>query len=713
MKAKRLSRKRVTTFLKDADDEDNVLPRPLPRGLTYVANFSSYEELQAANILTIDPDQKVHLLAENVAALFRAKCDDQKLQPCWEREARFLELVSQHCTGTRFILKENGLGTLSAQAIAQVLSNNNFYSIVDLSGNRLRDEGAIHLANLLAHNTAIVQLILKSNDIGFVGGEALARALAGNNTLTALDFSGVTGVNRNHLGTKGAAAFGKVLRANRILSILNLGANGLGKEGMALLAEGLKENSSVTDLDLCSNNLGYEGCQVLARLLSGENCAIEVLNLERNRIGDKGASLISQALKPPSKAAFTVQKLDLGTNNIKAIGFKYCADALRANKTLTWLRCDGNLPGTEGAVDMSIGFMENKCLEYLGLSHGEVGPEAGQAIGDALSNNTTMTKIDLSHNELSDVGASAICLALGKEDDGSPLPGLIHLDLTANKVGDDGGVQVANMLRTNTNLQTLLLKQNHIKFAGEHMAQALRSNTTLRHMDVSFNEVSYKAFSGIQSSLDRNTRLFKASAADRLNAQISGLRRDEELLMQTQESIEDELKARETAKDKVRQKRENLKKTVSGLKSSLLELEAELEEKRKARHIEEEEASAMNEQVQRFRINADKQTTQLTRKIELEGERMQKLTRQLQTMQKQIKQLQDSETEVFEPARRQLKEEEEARDLAKEDAKWEAEKLVEWELKLLELERSMSTDPAAANAVAGKAKATKKKKGKK
>eukprot|EP01084_Bolivina_argentea_P239516 402568_1 len=198
----------------------------------------------------------------------------------------------------------------------------------------------------------------------------------------------------------------------------------------------------------------------------------------------------------------------------------------------------------------------------------------------------------MSHNELGDTGCSAICQALAKATEGSSA--LAHLELSANKIGDTGGVEIANMLRSNAVLQTLLLKQNHIKFAGEHIAQALRSNSILRYMDVSFNEVSYKAYSTMQSSLERNARLFKASAADRLNTQIEDLRRDEELLLQTQENIEDELKARETAKDKVRQKRENLKKTVSGLKSSLLELEAELEEKRKGRQIEEEEASAMN-----------------------------------------------------------------------------------------------------------------------
>ena len=65
-----------------------------------------------------------------------------------------------------------------------------FCFYLDLSGNDLRDAGAECVAELLRRNDSIVHLSLKSNDIGYIGGIALAHAMESNVTLTSLDLSG-------------------------------------------------------------------------------------------------------------------------------------------------------------------------------------------------------------------------------------------------------------------------------------------------------------------------------------------------------------------------------------------------------------------------------------------------------------------------------------------------------------------------------------------
>ena len=265
----------VPKFLCDADEPEAVLPRPLPPGMAYVATYTPFEELVSKQILTQSAQDKVHLSVTEVAELYRAKCKDQGLQPSKKRECRYIQLLSQNCKGMHFSLRENGLGFHSAECIATILAENEHFAVLDLSGNRLKDLGAIKIAELLMVNDALVHVALKSNDIGAVGAEKIAEALEANTTVTSLDVSGLSGINRNHLGAIGARAMGQALSVNQTLAILNLGANGLGNEGLHLIALGLDGNTTLTELDLGSNNLGWESCSELGHLLSHRS-AIQV-----------------------------------------------------------------------------------------------------------------------------------------------------------------------------------------------------------------------------------------------------------------------------------------------------------------------------------------------------------------------------------------------------------------------------------------------------
>eukprot|EP01006_Ploeotia_vitrea_P042690 TRINITY_DN66651_c6_g1_i1.p1 TRINITY_DN66651_c6_g1~~TRINITY_DN66651_c6_g1_i1.p1 ORF type:complete len:755 (+),score=93.87 TRINITY_DN66651_c6_g1_i1:80-2344(+) len=727
---RKVTKPRGTTFLKDNNDEENILPRPLPKGITYVSNFTTYNDLMDRNILQVEEDEKVHLSTDEVSAIYHAKCEDQGLSVTWQRESRFMELISKNCKGLNFSLRENGLGGISAQCIAQVLSTNDYYAILDLGGNRLRDTGAEYIAELLKKNDTLVHVALKSNDIGHVGGEALADALKVNNTLTSLDLSGISGINRNHLGTRGAKALSESLKLNNVLCILNLGSNGLGKEGMGLLSQGLVYNKTITELDLSSNNLGWQACKILATVLETAN--FRVLNLERNYIGDRGCAILATALKVPQRAATLMEDINLSHNLIHPPGIKSFADTIRLSKALKTLKLDGNECGGKvddhemgaprveasdtGAFEFAMALKENRSLTHLSLNKNDLNKDSGKAFGDALAHNQTLEKLELGDNSIGDEGVMSICGALKKEK-----CNMRTLDVSNNKIFDKGGLDIALMLRTNTTLQHLDIRQNNIKVAGEPIAEALKSNKTVLSIDFTYNDFSYKSFSSIEASLQRNMKIYKATAGERLMGQISILKHDEELLFLTRDNIEEEIRQREIAKEKVKQKRESLKKTVGGLKANLQELEDELEAKQKERQKEEESNQKLAEELQRYKIKMDKQTTALQRKIEAEADKLAKLTKQIAQTQKAIKHIIDTEEEVFQPILEQLREEEKLRDTAKDDAKWEAEKLVQWELKLKNLERALAGDadegkkrkkstPAAEG---GKKKEGKKGKGKK
>src|SRR5262249_9498717 len=58
--------RRSKTFLKDNEASTALLPQPLPQGIPYVANFTTFDELLRRNILQQPIDAQVHLGTEDV-----------------------------------------------------------------------------------------------------------------------------------------------------------------------------------------------------------------------------------------------------------------------------------------------------------------------------------------------------------------------------------------------------------------------------------------------------------------------------------------------------------------------------------------------------------------------------------------------------------------------------------------------------------------------
>jgi Ran GTPase-activating protein (RanGAP) involved in mRNA processing and transport len=634
------------------------------------------DDIRNERLLDNSEDNKVSMTMQDIRKLYNAKCEDQKLSVIPKREERFVELIHKSCTGLIFSMKEHGLGRQSGAAISQVLANNKFYSILELCGNRFRDEGTIELAKLFETNDTIVRLDLRSNDIGGKGGQALFERLKRNETLTSLDLSGLSGINRNHIGLKGSRALCEMLQMNKVLCQLNLASNGMGSEGIRLLCQGLKGNRVITELNISSNNVGPVGCEYLSKVL--KECNIIRLEMERNQISDRGASILANALKVhPSP---TLEYWDLCENRITLDGIREICEMLKNDKKMSVLKLDYNEFSNPGAEQIEMMLEVNKSLKALHIARNVIEDEGAKSIGKSLRSNDTLTKIDLSHNYIEDEGAKIFSNSLKHNAT------LTSLDLSHNRIGDKGGITLAEVLRHNSTLQFLSIKENDMKVAGEHFAEALRYNTTLMMLDFAFNNFNYKSYIGITDGLKRNMKTFKAETTTRLQKQIERLQLNEYILLDVNAEIEKEIHLHQQAEEAYKLAKANIERLRIQIGEDTERLKQTLENKKLERHQAEIESDRRLEELAADLSSKVQNQRKMEQRIESERDKASKLKKQITNKKEEIDLEKQKAFEQQRPFMLQLDEEQRKLAVLKEKVKADRSDLYLLKKKMKELE---------------------------
>ncbi|XP_044162704.1 NLR family CARD domain-containing protein 3-like [Acropora millepora] len=262
---------------------------------------------------------------------------DKEMAQCF---GSHLKLQMVQCIG---LTKE-----LVALCIETLKTKSTVTGLVGLHNCNIDVANAAELAGQLKENSKLTWLELSGNRIGNEGADALAKGLKENSTLTSLDLS------HNRIGNDGADALAKGLKENSTLTSLDLSNNRIGNDGADALAKGLKENSTLTSLDLSNNRFGNDGAHALAKGLKA-NSMLTSLNLRFNEIGDVGADALGKGLKENS----TLTSLGLFGNNIGEVAADALAKGWKENSTLTLLDLPNNRIGNDGADALAKGLKEN------------------------------------------------------------------------------------------------------------------------------------------------------------------------------------------------------------------------------------------------------------------------------------------------------------------------------------------------------------------
>lgn len=191
------------------------------------------------------------------------------------------------------------------------------YEEINLSDNKIEDEGAKYLEEGLGGNKSLKTLLLPRASIGAKGVAAVGRLLG---KCTSVETAILSGNICDAEGVKGDFCEG--LSKNKSLQSLYLGAMRLGSEGAVQIFEGplmvhpklqhisltynrldascvepinraLAKNKTLRYLDLCGNDLGADGAVKLVEGLKANGNKLQKLGLAQNLIRLKGTTAIA------------------------------------------------------------------------------------------------------------------------------------------------------------------------------------------------------------------------------------------------------------------------------------------------------------------------------------------------------------------------------------------------------------------------------------
>ena len=246
--------------------------------------------------------------------------------------------------------------------------------------------------------------------------------------------------------------------------------------GAVSLVSALCDHKALKSLDLRHTNIGEEDCEQLAQLLSSSQC-LEELDVSDNSLSSDSVHILFKGLQQNSSLKNLVigYILSIHQNNITLEAMKtlsaYLQDKEKCKLERLYLRqCDIS---SDTAVELAHGLSQNCSVKVLHLSYNPIGDEGAAALGQAMTENKTITELWLN-----------------------------SCDITTTR-----GAALASLI-ANSTIEELHISGNSLAGAIPSIAQALQHNKTLKRLDIHNDDsLSQSNVENLMNSLTNNTTL--------------------------------------------------------------------------------------------------------------------------------------------------------------------------------------------------------------
>ena len=306
------------------------------------------------------------------------------------------------------------------------------------------------------------------------------------------------------------------------LKIFNICGNLLSLHAADNIAVFLSNNDELEELDLSCNDLQESGISSILK-------AINICNLMRLNIANNNITTDLENIADILCSATKLVELDLSYNKFNAnpmdsflhtpntifvnlIKFNISgsklssgipavalANGLAGNTKLKELNLSDNNLNAKG-ISRILDALKTSSLIKLNISHNNISDEAADDIAMFLSKNLQLEELDLSHNDLLSTGIAKICKV--------NLSKLVTFVIRHNKVTDEAAINISSVLSCNNKLQSLDLSINYFKSEGfMRIFYSLKNIMCLRKLNISSNDITAKAAGSIATFLSHNAKL--------------------------------------------------------------------------------------------------------------------------------------------------------------------------------------------------------------
>jgi Ran GTPase-activating protein (RanGAP) involved in mRNA processing and transport len=294
-----------------------------------------------------------------------------------------------HASLSTLDLGFNSIGDQGCEAISvHALAGNYVLGTLYLSGNRVRDKGAISIAGAILHGSALSELHLTANSIKSIGLKALAGAIAQADVKMRQEQLMQNGLpirrkslTKLYLGCtefdeSGFVAVPGMLLTNTSLQSLCLTSNNINDQGVALLSQALTHNKALPleTLELSFNEITDQGLECLMNAIWGSQ-TLKHLKLDNNRLKDRGAQLCAVVL-----TSVPLRLLDVSCNTITTVGIKALMKNVSDSESLESFGMSGIPVDQNGSKAISYALAYNSSLSVLRMDNCSAGYSAQRHI---------------------------------------------------------------------------------------------------------------------------------------------------------------------------------------------------------------------------------------------------------------------------------------------------------------------------------------------
>jgi len=329
---------------------------------------------------------------------------------------------------TTLLLSNNDISKAGIKPLTALLATSQYRTglqVLDLSDNGLGKLGTDCLTAWLAHHDLVLeQLFLRRTDLEF---DRIFHALNSNPVLIHkhLALFDMTG---NKLTKKAVPELAQMLQTSKCLSCIVLNNCQVENKHLLEIFDAMFKNPNNLgfSLDLGNNDIGSKGAKDLQQFISTRiqenpkplmsNGVIQWLNLSDNGLGNEGIALICRAFQ-----ATTIKSLKLDRNYKTGIFSKAneASDALAQFVANTPSLTEFSIAGDDNTfylqkylLPLLAAIKQHQSLAYIDVSNNRIGDEGIQLVAEALTKQTALRGLNVEGSRMTLTGLSILDRAI-------------------------------------------------------------------------------------------------------------------------------------------------------------------------------------------------------------------------------------------------------------------------------------------------------------